>query len=48
MGLKYIREISSVGYKIENNNDDDKCEIKDRNCRRIRRYLIINLKKYNI
>lgn len=48
IGLEYVRKISDVGYRIENYNDEAEYKAKDRSCKKIRKYLIISLKKYNI
>lgn len=48
IGLKYQNKVSNIRYGIE--NYDDKAEFKAKNgsCRRIKRYMIIGLGKYNI
>lgn len=33
--LEYVREISSIRYKIENYDNKAKCEVKDKSCRRL-------------
>lgn len=48
MSLKCIKEISSVGYEIENYDYKAKYKAKDKGCEKIRRHLIVDLEEYNI
>lgn len=50
MGSEYVKEVSIIGYKMENNDDKAKykCETKDGNYEKIKRHLIVGLEEYNI
>lgn len=50
IGLKYIYEVLGLDYKIKKHDDKAKykCKVKDGSCKKIRRYPIISLEKYNI
>lgn len=48
VGSKYIRGVSDKKYKMENYDDKTKCKAKDWSCGKMRKYLIVYLKEYNI
>lgn len=45
---KYVKKVLNIRYRIKENRDDAKYETENRSCKKIRKYLIIGLDKYNI